>query len=81
MKSCRLLLSPLLLTLVLLFVPQVFAETPPYAAAEKELMVPVEGGKVYVRLNGLAHKAAIPVIFIHGGPGGTHNGFAGMTGL
>jgi proline-specific peptidase len=81
MKSHRLLLSPLLLALVLLFVPQVFAETPPYAAAEKELMVPVEGGKVYVRLNGLTNKAAIPVIFIHGGPGGTHNGFAGMTGL
>ena len=81
MKSSRLMLSPLLLTLVLLFVPPVYAAPPPFAPPEKELMVPVEGGKVYVRLNGLAHKAAIPVIFIHGGPGGTHNGFAGMTGL
>ncbi|HCL11388.1 MAG: proline iminopeptidase [Alteromonadaceae bacterium] len=81
MKSCRFLLSPLLLTLVVLFASQVFAGTPPYAPPEKEIMVPVEGGKVYVRLNGLVHKAAPPVIFIHGGPGGTHNGFAGMTGL
>lgn len=57
------------------------ANTPAFAKPEKELMVPVEGGKVYVRLNGLAHQHAVPVIFIHGGPGGTHNGFAGMTEL
>ncbi|MBU2978186.1 alpha/beta hydrolase [Alteromonas sp. C1M14] len=44
-------------------------------------MVEVEGGKVYVRVNGLSHLDGIPVIFIHGGPGGTHNGFAGMLGL
>ena len=57
------------------------AETAAWAQPEKELMVPVEGGKIYVRLNGLEHKDATPVIFIHGGPGGTHNGFAGMTEL
>ncbi|WP_269519149.1 proline iminopeptidase-family hydrolase [Alteromonas sp. BMJM2] len=48
---------------------------------DKELMVPVDGGKVYVRLNGVQHTDAIPVVFIHGGPGGTHNGFVGITDL
>lgn len=57
------------------------ADTAAWAQPEKELMVPVEGGNIYVRLNGLKHKNATPVIFIHGGPGGTHNGFAGMTEL
>ena len=52
-----------------------------YAAPDRELMVPVEGGRVYVRVNGVIGQGAIPVIFIHGGPGGTHNGFAGMLGL
>lgn len=80
-KSGRLLLSSLWLFLTASLLSQVHAETPPYAPPEQELMVPVAGGKVYVRLNGIAHKTAIPVIFIHGGPGGTHNGFAGMTGL
>lgn len=45
-------------------------------------MVPVEGGRVYVRINGdieAADKA--PAIFIHGGPGGTHTAFAAMLGL
>ncbi|GAB5349455.1 proline iminopeptidase-family hydrolase [Alteriqipengyuania sp. 357] len=51
-----------------------------YAAPERELMVPVEGGKVYVRVNGDLD-AAPPVVFLHGGPGGTHNGLASMLGL
>lgn len=53
----------------------------PVVTADKELMVPVEGGNVYVRLNGVTHTDSIPVVFIHGGPGGTHNGFVGMTEL
>lgn len=61
--------------------PFVNASTTPYAAPDKELMVPVEGGDVYVRINGSLQAGASPVIFIHGGPGGTHNGFAGMTEL
>ena len=54
----------------------------PYSPPDRELMVPVEGGRVYVRINGVvgsAYKA--PAIFIHGGPGGTHVGFAAMLGL
>ncbi|MEL7730848.1 proline iminopeptidase-family hydrolase [Citromicrobium bathyomarinum] len=51
-----------------------------YAAPERELMVPVEGGDVYVRVNGDLD-AAPPVVFLHGGPGGTHNGLASMLGL
>jgi proline-specific peptidase len=53
----------------------------PYADPDQELMVPVEGGSVYVRVNGMIGKQAIPAVFIHGGPGGTHNGFAGMLSL
>lgn len=64
-----------------MFNPDALATTAPFAPPEKELMVPVEGGKVYVRLNGQAHTDKPPVIFIHGGPGGTHNGFAAMTTL
>ena len=52
----------------------------PYAAPDRELMVPVEGGNVYVRVNGDLD-AAPPVVFLHGGPGGTHNGLASMLGL
>lgn len=52
------------------------------AAPDREMMVPVEGGKVYVRLNGRIHAGGpIPVIFIHGGPGGTHTTFAPLLGL
>lgn len=52
-----------------------------FADPDKSLMVPVEGGRVYVRVNGSQHSAAIPAVFIHGGPGGTHNYFAGVLGL
>ncbi len=77
----RILLSTICPLIVCLISSATNASTPAYAQPEKELMVPVEGGKVYVRLNGLQHKDAVPVIFVHGGPGGTHNGFAGMTEL
>ncbi|MEM1134090.1 MAG: proline iminopeptidase-family hydrolase [Pseudomonadota bacterium] len=53
----------------------------PYADPDREVMVPVEGGRVYVRVNGDLTPDAIPVIFLHGGPGGVHNGFAAMLGL
>ena len=51
-----------------------------YAAPDRELMVPVEGGNVYVRVNGDLD-AAPPVVFLHGGPGGAHNSLASMLGL
>lgn len=54
----------------------------PFAAPDRELMVPVEGGRVYVRVNGdLAAAGAAPAVILHGGPGGTHNGFAQLLGL
>lgn len=52
-----------------------------YAQPDQELMVVVEGGKVYVRVNGIINKKTIPAVFIHGGPGGTHNAFAGILSL
>lgn len=60
--------------------PALAAEPHVYAAPDRELMVPVEGGNVYVRVNGDLD-AAPPVVFLHGGPGGTHNGLASMLGL
>lgn len=53
----------------------------PFAAPDRELMVPVPGGRVYVRVNGDLTAAAAPAVLLHGGPGGTHNGLAQLTGL
>ncbi|MEO0699250.1 MAG: proline iminopeptidase-family hydrolase [Pseudomonadota bacterium] len=54
----------------------------PFSAPDHEMMVPVEGGKVWVRINGdIASSDKAPAVFIHGGPGGTHAGFAAMLGL
>lgn len=47
--------------------------TPP--APDRELMVPVRGGRVYVRLNGDPTASGAPVLMIHGGPGGQHAAF------
>jgi proline-specific peptidase len=52
-----------------------------WAMPERELMVPVEGGRVWVSVNGNLQAAGAPVVFIHGGPGGTHAGFGGLTSL
>ncbi len=53
----------------------------PFALPERELMVPVEGGRVWVSVNGDLKAKALPVVFVHGGPGGTHLSFGGMTAL
>lgn len=53
----------------------------PWALPEREIMVPVEGGNVWVGINGDLAAKAPPVVFVHGGPGGTHLGFGGMTAL
>jgi proline iminopeptidase/L-proline amide hydrolase len=45
--------------------------TPP----DSEHLVVVEGGRIYVRINGPLHGAGMPLIMAHGGPGGTHAGF------
>lgn len=38
----------------------------------RELMAPVPGGRVYVRINGRLDGPRLPVVALHGGPGGTH---------
>lgn len=52
-----------------------------FALPERELMVPVQGGRVWVSVNGDLNAKALPVVFVHGGPGGTHASFGGMTAL
>ncbi len=50
-------------------------------APDRELMVPVEGGSVYVRVNGDLEGARPPLIYAHGGPGGDHSGLLPLTAL
>jgi proline iminopeptidase/L-proline amide hydrolase len=38
-------------------------------------MAPVPGGRVYVRVNGRVDGPRLPVVMIHGGPGGNHAAF------
>lgn len=47
---------------------------------DRELRLPVPGGRVYVRVNGdldaaIAGAGKPPIVMVHGGPGGTHAGF------
>lgn len=44
-------------------------------APDRELMVPVEGGRIYVRVNGPLDARRAPVVMAHGGPGGNHGHF------
>ncbi|MDO9337071.1 MAG: proline iminopeptidase-family hydrolase [Caulobacter sp.] len=50
------------------------APTPLTAAPppDQELMVPVPGGRVYVRVNGDLKSRRPPLLMAHGGPGGSH---------
>lgn len=56
-----------------------------WSIATSEHRVAVEGGAVWVRVNGVigpkTEHAATPVIFIHGGPGGTHVNFGHLLSL
>lgn len=52
-----------------------------WSVATSEHRVAVEGGKVWVRVNGTIGKGETPVILIHGGPGGTHVNFGGLLSL
>ena len=45
-----------------------------YPRPDRELMIPVPGGRVYVRVNGDLRGPRAPVVLLHGGPGGTHEG-------
>lgn len=57
------------------------AQAPPAAPAwtppkpDRELFVPVRGGKVWVRVNGDLKGPKAPVLMAHGGPGGDHAAF------
>jgi L-proline amide hydrolase len=42
---------------------------------DRELMVPVEGGRIYVRVDGDLNSPRRPIVMIHGGPGSSHAGF------
>jgi L-proline amide hydrolase len=48
---------------------------------DREAMVPVAGGRVYVRVNGDLRGPKPPLVAIHGGPGGTHNALAALLPL
>lgn len=43
-----------------------------YPTPDREVMAPVPGGRVYVRVNGDLAGPRPPLIVAHGGPGGTH---------
>lgn len=46
-----------------------------YPSPTLERMVPVEGGRIYVRVNGDLSGPKPPLIILHGGPGGTHGAY------
>lgn len=51
------------------------AQQPRPLAPDRELMVAVEGGRIYVRINGDLSGRRPPVLMIHGGPGSAHASF------
>ncbi|WP_421837841.1 proline iminopeptidase-family hydrolase [Novosphingobium sp.] len=48
---------------------------------DRDLMVPVEGGSVYVRVNGDLAGPRLPLVYLHGGPGSGHAGLLALTAL
>jgi len=48
---------------------------------DREEMVPVEGGHIYVRINGDLHNGLAPIVMVHGGPGSSHWYFLNATAL
>lgn len=48
---------------------------------DRELMVPVEGGRLYVRVNGDLNGPRLPLVYLHGGPGSGHAGLLALTAL
>ena len=45
-----------------------------FPAPDREMMVPVKGGRIFVRVNGKLDGPNPPIILAHGGPGSTHAG-------
>jgi proline iminopeptidase/L-proline amide hydrolase len=52
-----------------------------YPPPDRELMASVPGGRVYVRVNGRLDGPRLPIVMIHGGPGGTHSAFLNALAL
>lgn len=50
-------------------------------APEREEMIPVHGGQVYVRINGNLANGRPPIVMAHGGPGSSHWYFLNATAL
>jgi L-proline amide hydrolase len=50
-------------------------------APDREAMVSVPGGRIYVRINGALDGRKPPILFIHGGPGSSHWGWLNATAL
>ena len=50
-------------------------------APDQETMVPVDGGRIYVRVNGALDSKRPPILFIHGGPGSSHWSWLNATAL
>ena len=48
---------------------------------DHEAMVPVPGGRVYVRVNGDLRGPRLPVVMLHGGPGSSHWYFLNATAM
>jgi proline iminopeptidase/L-proline amide hydrolase len=46
-----------------------------FPAPDREAMVPVEGGRIYVRVNGPINFERPPILMVHGGPGSGHSGY------
>ena len=48
------------------------ARPPIFPPPDREIMVPVKGGRIYVRTNGASKSGKLPIVLVHGGPGATH---------
>lgn len=48
---------------------------------DREAMVAVPGGRVYVRVNGNLQGGRAPIVLVHGGPGSSHWSFLNATAL
>jgi len=80
MKRMILSRSLLLIMVATLAIPA-SARPPEFPAPDREMMVPVAGGRVYVRINGKLDGNRLPVIVSHRGPGGTHGSYRDLIEL
>src|SRR5262252_4462626 len=55
--------------------PRALARPAVFPPPDRELMAPVRGGRIYVRINGRLDRGGPPIVMVHGGPGGTHAEF------